>query len=105
MLLEQRSSPMIILRWSVARSSTSTCASVRWRAFAGSSEFETVGFTFLGFLMALAILEHWLLMLPFPNKIWDWGLKSRAKLRPTNIEVIAGFLGAGKTTFVRRLLA
>jgi putative photosynthetic complex assembly protein 2 len=76
------------------------------RAFAtGASEFEAIGFTFLAFLMALAILEHWLLVMPFPSKIWDWGLKSRGTLRPTNVEVIAGFLGAGKTTFVRRLLA
>lgn len=76
------------------------------RAFAaGASDFIAIGYTFLAFLMALAILEHWLLVLPFPNKIWDWGLKSRAKLRPAEVEVIAGFLGAGKTTFVRRLLA
>ena len=76
------------------------------RAFAaGASDFQAIGFTFLGFLMALAILEHWLLVLPFPSKIWDWGLRSRATLRPAGVEVIAGFLGAGKTTFVRRLLA
>ncbi len=72
---------------------------------AGASDFTAIGFTFLAFLMALAILEHWLLVLPFPSKIWDWGLKSRIKLRPADVEVIAGFLGAGKTTFVRRLLA
>ena len=76
------------------------------RAFAAdASEFTAIGFTFVAFLMALAILEHWLLVLPFPSKIWDWGLRSRGKLRPANVEVVAGFLGAGKTTFVRRLLA
>ena len=76
------------------------------RAFAaGASDFTAIGFTFLAFLMALAILEHWLLVMPFPNKIWNWGLKSRAALRPAAVEVVAGFLGAGKTTFVRRLLA
>ena len=76
------------------------------RAFAAdASAFQAIGFTFLAFLMALAILEHWLLVLPFPSKIWDWGLKSRGTLRPANVEVVAGFLGAGKTTFVRRMLA
>ncbi|MFN8480920.1 MAG: putative photosynthetic complex assembly protein PuhE [Kouleothrix sp.] len=77
------------------------------RAFAANaSDFQAIGFTFLGFLMALAILEHWLLVMPFPSKIWDWGLRSRTKqMRPASIEVVAGFLGAGKTTFVRRLLA
>lgn len=76
------------------------------RAFApDAGAFQAIGFTFLAFLMALAILEHWLLVLPFPSKIWDWGLKSRGTIRPANVEVVAGFLGAGKTTFVRRLLA
>ena len=49
--------------------------------------------------------QHWLLVLPMPNKIWDWGLKSRGALRPAEVEVVAGFLGAGKTTFLRRMLA
>lgn len=70
-----------------------------------STPFETIGFTFLGFLMVLAILEHWLLVLPLPGTLWDWGLRSRAKVKPAEIEVVAGFLGAGKTTFLRRLLA
>jgi putative photosynthetic complex assembly protein 2 len=76
------------------------------RSFApGASPFEAAGYMLLGALMVLAILEHWLLVLPMPNKIWDWGLKSRGALRPAEVEVVAGFLGAGKTTFLRRLLA
>ncbi len=76
------------------------------RAFApGVSEFEAIGFTFIGFLMSLAILEHWFLVLPMPGTVWDWSLRSRGSLRPAEVEVVAGFLGAGKTTYVRRLLA
>lgn len=71
----------------------------------GISDFQAIGLTFLGFLMVLAILEHWLLVLPLPGTLWDWGLRSRGKLRPAHIEVVAGFLGAGKTTFLRRMLS
>jgi putative photosynthetic complex assembly protein 2 len=86
--------------------STVITALVLMRAFApDASDFQAIGFTFLGFLMALAILEHWLLVLPLPGTLWDWGLRSRAAVKPAQIEVIAGFLGAGKTTFLRRLLA
>ena len=56
--------------------------------------------------MALAILEHWFLVLPLPAAaLWNWGLKSRAPVQAFDAEIVAGFLGAGKTTFVRRLLA
>ncbi len=70
-----------------------------------AAPFQAVGYSLLGALMALAILEHWLLVLPIPNKIWNWGLKSRGTLRPADVEVVVGFLGAGKTTFLRRMLA
>ena len=72
----------------------------------GASAFEAAGYTFLGTLMALAILEHWFLVLPLPSAaLWSWGLRSRGTVRPFDVEVVGGFLGAGKTTFLRRLLA
>ena len=56
--------------------------------------------------MTLAILEHWFLVVPLPAAaLWNWGLKSRAPVQAFDAEIVAGFLGAGKTTFVRRLLA
>jgi putative photosynthetic complex assembly protein 2 len=72
----------------------------------GASGFQAAGYTFLTTLMALAILEHWFLMLPLPaQKLWSWGLKSRPTGTPFEAEIVAGFLGAGKTTVLRRMLA
>lgn len=42
--------------------------------------FERVGCVLLAALMALAILEHWLLVLPLPDTaLWRWALGSRAE--------------------------
>ncbi len=44
----------------------------------GATPFEVTGFTFLATLMALAILEHWFLVLPIPvAALWRWSLGSR----------------------------
>ncbi len=72
----------------------------------GASRFDRAGFCFLSVLMALAVLEHWLLVLPLPAaKLWGWSLRSRPAAAPFDAEIVAGFLGAGKTTFMRRRLA
>ena len=80
---------------------------VAMRAFAGdATAFEQVGYSFLTAMMALAILEHWMLVLPMPaGKLWNAGLKSRGNARPFDAEIVVGFLGAGKTTFLKRVLA
>ena len=73
---------------------------------ADASPFQAVGFTFLATMMVLAIVEHWLLMLPLPaSALWGWSLRSRKAAAPFDVEVVAGFLGAGKTTFLRNMLA
>ena len=72
----------------------------------GATTFAAAGNSFLATLMALAILEHWFLMLPLPaQKLWSWGLKSRPAGQPFEVDVVAGFLGAGKTTYLRNALA
>ena len=43
-----------------------------------SGSFEAIGATLLATLMALAVLEHWLLVLPLPAMaLWNWSLTSR----------------------------
>lgn len=80
---------------------------VQAAAAPGATRFDAVGFTFLATMMALAILEHWLLMLPLPAAaLWGWSLRSRKTPdAPFDVEVVAGFLGAGKTSFLRARLA
>lgn len=58
----------------------STCVGVLLgqHAAAAASDFERAGYVFLATLMALAILEHWLLVLPIPvEKLWAWSMSSR----------------------------
>lgn len=44
-----------------------------------ATAFQAAAFTFLASLMALAILEHWFLVLPLPDAaLWSWALRSRA---------------------------
>jgi putative photosynthetic complex assembly protein 2 len=75
-------------------------------AIHATTAFERSGDTFLGTLMALAILEHWFLVIPLPaGKLWQWGLASRKPTKAFEVEIAAGFLGAGKTTYMRRRLA
>jgi putative photosynthetic complex assembly protein 2 len=67
--------------------------------------FARSGLTFLGTMMALAILEHWFLVIPLPaGKLWKWGLASRKPTKSFEVEIIAGFLGAGKTTYLTNRL-
>jgi putative photosynthetic complex assembly protein 2 len=98
--------PMNLLFPASVTLSTVIAALLFRRAFAADATgFAATGFTFLGMMMALAILEHWFLVLPLPAAaLWRWGLRSRGARQPFDVEVVAGFLGAGKTTFLRRRL-
>jgi putative photosynthetic complex assembly protein 2 len=61
---------------------------------------------FIVSLLGLAILEHWFLVLPLPAAaLWNWSLHARETPAAFQVDLVAGFLGAGKTTVMRRLLA
>jgi putative photosynthetic complex assembly protein 2 len=45
--------------------------------------FDKTAFTFLATLMALALIEHWFLVVPLPSaQLWSWGLWSREDAEP-----------------------
>ncbi len=47
----------------------------------GATALESAGFMLLTTLMALAVLEHWLLYIPFKaSTLWGWGLKSHRRV-------------------------
>jgi putative photosynthetic complex assembly protein 2 len=67
---------------SLATITTAAFAALAWTAPAGSH--ASVGATLLTVLAALAVLEHWLLVLPVsPMALWTWSLKSRQRSVPT----------------------
>ncbi|TCP27727.1 putative photosynthetic complex assembly protein PuhE [Rhodovulum adriaticum] len=54
-----------------------TFAAACWmeRLFAAEAAHQTVGFALLAALTALALLEHWLMVLPLPDeRLWRWML-------------------------------
>jgi putative photosynthetic complex assembly protein 2 len=68
---------------SVTVSTVVTALLVQATAAASSGSFEAVGLTFLAAIMALAVLEHWFLVLPLPAEaLWNWGMKSRSSGEP-----------------------
>lgn len=68
--------------------------------------FDATAWLFIATLMFFAILEHWFLVLPIPAAaLWGWGLHKKKGATPFTVDVVAGFLGAGKTTVMRRLLS
>jgi putative photosynthetic complex assembly protein 2 len=73
---------------------------------ASAGPAESLGFALLATIMVLAILEHWFLVLPLPSAfLWNWGLSPRKKQPKFSVEIAVGYLGAGKTTLINRLLA
>jgi putative photosynthetic complex assembly protein 2 len=74
--LKQR--PMNLLFPVSVTVSTAICAVLATEAAFAVNEFDQAGYTFLATMMALAILEHWFLVLPIPAEaMWNWSMKSR----------------------------
>ena len=55
------------------------------RIYAAETAADAVGFTLLATLTALALLEHWLMILPLPDeRLWRWMLPSSETTTKTN---------------------
>ena len=49
----------------------------------GEGSFEATAYTFAAVLLALAVLEHWFLVLPLPDAaLWSWALRNRHSESP-----------------------
>lgn len=60
--------------------STVACTFLAIEAIEAGSQFERAGAMFLTTMMALAIIEHWFLILPLPfERLWSWSLGSSRK--------------------------
>lgn len=71
----------------------------------GTASGRGVACMLLGTLLALAVFEHWMLVLPVPAAvIWAWGFRSRSAPQPVDIIVLSGFPGAGRRTVAGRML-
>ena len=61
---------------------------------AEASLFEAAGYSLVATLLALAILEHWFLVLPLPaTALWRWGLRSHngaAAVEPRSTHGVGG---------------
>jgi putative photosynthetic complex assembly protein 2 len=62
--------------------STVAVASLIGKCSAASNGFQLIAYALLISLLALAILEHWFMVLPLPSeKLWSWALKSNPASR------------------------
>jgi putative photosynthetic complex assembly protein 2 len=78
-----RSAPMnLLFPFSVTLSTIGAVLIFQQAYFNAADPFRAVGFTLVGTMMVLAILEHWFLVLPISaakvwNGMWQWCLGSR----------------------------
>jgi putative photosynthetic complex assembly protein 2 len=72
-----RKRPMNFLFPLSISSSTIVLTLLSQKFLAADDQFKIVGFALLISLLALAVLEHWFMVLPLPSeKMWQWALKS-----------------------------
>jgi putative photosynthetic complex assembly protein 2 len=72
-----RRSMNLLFPFSVTLSTIATWVLITEAGTAGGT-FEQTAATFLATLMALALIEHWFLVVPLPSAaLWSWGLWSR----------------------------
>jgi len=72
----------VFFPFAVTAATIALVAVVKVAAAADATPFVAVGYTLVATILALAILEHWFLVLPLPDAaLWTWALKA-AERRP-----------------------
>lgn len=76
----------LLFPFSVTASTICAVTLFQRAASSGGDPFNQAGFSLIGTMMALAILEHWFLVMPLPalklwNRLWHWSLGSRVRPR------------------------
>ncbi len=67
----------------VTAATVALVAVVQVATAADAGPFVVVGYTLVATILALAILEHWFLVLPLPDAaLWTWALKAAERSRP-----------------------
>jgi putative photosynthetic complex assembly protein 2 len=79
-----RTRPMNLLFPFAVTAATLFCAWLFHRAAVpGATDFDVTAAGLLGTLAALAVIEHWFLMMPLPiEALWRWAMDRRAAARP-----------------------
>jgi putative photosynthetic complex assembly protein 2 len=78
-----RSAPMnLLFPFSVTLSTIGAVLIAQQALLNAADQFRAIGYTLVGTMMVLAILEHWFLVLPVSaarlwNRMWQWGLGAR----------------------------
>jgi len=77
------------------------------KGIAAGDTFHKTALFVLGELVGLALLELWFLVVPLSSTLWDWSLakEERDATKRLAVDLVSGFLGSGKTTTIRALLA
>ena len=75
-----RKRPMnLLFPFSVTLSTVALVLLIQQAAAPGADAFSVVAYCLVASIMALAILEHWFLVVPLPSaQLWHWGLRSRS---------------------------
>ena len=70
--------------------STAATALLVQRCLDAAGDFQLIGYTLVTSLLALAVLEHWFMVLPWnTDRLWNWGLKSRTPPTAPKLQVKA----------------
>lgn len=101
-----RKRPMnLLFPVSITVSTVATALLIMKAAASPAGSFDAIGYTLLATLMALAVLEHWFLVVPLPaEKLWQWAITGQSTSSKCRVDVVVGVLGAGKTTYLKRLI-